>query len=737
MNLFTELKRRNVFRVGIAYAVAAWLLVQIADLALDVIGAEDWVLRSVVFLLALGFIPTVIFAWAFELTPEGIKREKDVNRDASITNVTAKKLDYVTIGLLIGAITVVGIDRFVPVGGRSAADESTDPRMALLQEDAAELDPNRAPSALPQETLPKQNQPPPKSVAVLPFVNMSEDANNEYFSDGISEEILNALAKVTDLKVAGRTSSFAFKGHNQDLREIGTALNVSHILEGSVRKAGNRVRVTAQLIKADDGYHVWSENYDRELDDIFAIQDEISAAILQQLKAHLMGEDIPTVARTDSEAYDLYLLASQRIYERNQPSLQMASDLLSKAIKIDPEYAPAFSQLGIATLLLSSENYGELLPEEAHSKAKDLFDRAMQLDPEQAEAMAGMGLWNMNSQLDYASAIQWLERALAINPNLTNASVWLASALSEQGELKRNIEILQQTFARDPLHPPTYNNIAQEMSVAGRFDEARALLTNLKKFLPSDSGLIASLGKVEAFAGNWAEADRKLTEAVELEPLNFVDRLWWSASALASRQYERVAESGTPNWKSVALDHLGRTEEALLIGEKWVNAGNTPEFQMTVLNRRGRFQETVEFVESRWPDLDSLERAFPNRSGLGAELLLTLAQAYSRVGNQQKFDDVMQRARDSLQQQVDQGARNWILENSRAMLAMLEGDQEGALSSLGSVVDMGGLPQTDYRGEFSVFAPLSGDPRFEAVMQRMQAKLDLERANLGLPPGSI
>jgi len=723
MSLFEELKRRNVFRVGIAYIVAAWLLVQIAGMAFDILGLGDGLLRGVAVLLALGFIPAVIFAWAFELTPEGIKREKEVNRDASITSVTAKKLDYITIALVLGAVLVVAVDRMSPQGD-TPSEMGSEPFSGNY---------TKANESSAKE---KGSDPISKSIAVLPFVNMSEDANNEYFSDGISEEILNALAKVTDLKVAGRTSSFAFKGQNQDLREIGAALNVSHILEGSVRKAGNRVRVTAQLIKVDDGYHVWSENYDRELDDIFAIQDEISAAILGQLKAHLIGGEAVTVARTDSQAYDLYLLAGQRIYERNEASLQMASKLLNEAISIDPNYAPAYAQLGIATLLLSENNYGSIPVAEAYTRSKSLLDRALELDPQQAEAMAGLGLHAQNALLDYDLSIQWLEKALAINPNLTNASVWLAIALGEQGNLQRNLETLEQAFARDPLHPATFNNYGQELASAGRVDEARTALNELKRFLPSDASLTATLGKIEVFAGNWAESDRLLTEAVEREPLNFVDRLWFSSVALGTAQYERVAEIGANNFKSLALDHLGRTEEAIRLADQWVSEGNSPGIVLDILVRHGRFQEAITYIETRWPSLDALEKAFPERNGYGAELLVLLAKAYGQAGNEDSFNDAMRRAGAALEQQVREGGDNWILHASRAHFAMLGGDHDGALELLTKAVDMGGLPRIDLRGEYSDFAPLHGDPRFEAVMERMNKRLNAERAKLGLDPVS-
>ena len=246
--LFEELKRRNVFKVGTAYVVLAWLLAQITDVFLEPFGAPDWVIKSILLVLLAGFPLALFFAWAFEMTPEGIKKEKDVDRSQSITNETGQKLNLAIIFILVLALGYFAFDKF-----------------ALAPERDAEL--VRATEIAQAE--PAQTASAEKSIAVLPFVNMSEDAGNEYFSDGISEEILNSLAKVKELKVAGRTSSFAFKGQNQDLRQIGDALGVNHILEGSVRKAGTTVRITAQLIQVDDGFHLWSDTYDRELTDIF------------------------------------------------------------------------------------------------------------------------------------------------------------------------------------------------------------------------------------------------------------------------------------------------------------------------------------------------------------------------------------------------------------------------------------------------------------------------------------
>ncbi|HET6563930.1 MAG TPA: hypothetical protein VFG52_00845, partial [Xanthomonadales bacterium] len=272
LSFLEELKRRNVVRVGVVYLIAAWLLAQVADLMLENFNAPEWVIQSILVVLIIGFPIALIFAWAFELTPEGIKKEKDVDRSQSITPQTGRKLDFMIIGILAIALAYfIWESRFESTESDMPATSTVIPAQSGIQEPSSEAIVASAESpAIAAEAS-------AKSIAVLPFVNMSSDPEQEYFSDGISEEILNSLAKVKELKVAGRTSSFAFKGENQDLRQVGETLGVANILEGSVRKSGNKVRITAQLIQVDDGFHLWSESYDRELTDVFAIQDEISS----------------------------------------------------------------------------------------------------------------------------------------------------------------------------------------------------------------------------------------------------------------------------------------------------------------------------------------------------------------------------------------------------------------------------------------------------------------------------
>jgi TolB-like protein/Flp pilus assembly protein TadD len=726
MSLFEELKRRNVFRVGIAYIVASWLLVQIADLALDVIGAEDWVLRSVVMLLALGFIPVIIFAWAFELTPEGIKREAEVNRTESITNVTAKKLDFVTIGLLLAVVAVVAVDRMLPQDLDDKPDKTGSENH--FQQNTEQS------TTKPDENGSLTATAPEKSIAVLPFVNMSSDPEQEFFSDGISEEILNALARVKDLQVAGRTSSFAFKGQNQDLRQIGETLGVTNILEGSVRKSGNTVRITAQLIRVDNGFHLWSDTYDRELDNVFAIQDEIAQAILEEMKATLLGDEQFVSTHTQTVAYENYLLARQRIYDRTESSLKLAVAALEEAIEADPNYAPALAQLGIAYMLLSEENYGDIPNTEAGAKAKQLIDRALELDPQLADAMAAKGLHASNFELKHDEAIEWLEGALAINPSLANASIWLALTLEIKGQVQEAIRIYEASYQRDPLNTVTRNNLVVDYNNTGQFERSLALIERAKEDIGDNPELLKSEADTRLTQGEFASSVRLAEEAYRARPLNNPGMLVLGFSYLSLLENERALQVNTPRVRIQALHQLGRSEEAIILGYEQAAGGRVwPEF-FTVLVENGEYAKLVEFVESRWENLDAFEADYPERDAIGCFLMGFIAQSYGQLGQEAKFDDAMKRFKASLDHQLSQGANNPFFHFSRAVHAMLAGDQESAIELLETVFANGiGLNINDPKA-WPVFAPLNGDPRYEQAKKNLMDKINSEREKLGWEP---
>jgi len=400
MPLFAELRRRNVFRVAAAYAVVGWLLVEVASVVLTTFKAPEWVMQAFTLLVILGFPLALIFAWAFELTPEGIKREKDFEPGKSITRQTGRKLDFAIIGLLALAVIYLAVDKFALQAGR----EQTEPIAFAVQ--TAE--------AVGQE----------KSIAVLPFVNMSADPENEYFSDGVSEEILNRLSQAPGLRVTGRTSSFQFKGENRDLREIGKKLGVAYVLEGSVRRQGNRVRITAQLVASGDGSHLWSQSYDRKLDDVFAIQDEIAEEVVGALDIVLDEDARRRMQQAGVRNVDAFI-AYQRGNKVFNHAHGEAGDILAElanamvhydeAIRLEPNFAAAHlkrSDYYIHTLMTpDSEPDG---PSAALTAIRNSLDRAFESarDP-QRKAIIDVDRVLFSD--DWRSLKQKIERALAFN----------------------------------------------------------------------------------------------------------------------------------------------------------------------------------------------------------------------------------------------------------------------------------------------------------------------------------
>ena len=720
MSLFNELKRRNVFKVTIAYIVMAWLVMQVADVILNNIAAPGWVFHVLLLFLAIGLPFAVFFAWAFELTPEGLKRENEVDRTHSITPKTGRKLDFLIIGVLVLSLGYFAYDKFVLSAGRDTALVEATTQSVTDQ------------TVTEQAIIESDN-----SIAVLPFVNMSDDAGNEYFSDGISEEILNALAKVEGLKVAGRTSSFTFKDRNEDLRTIGEALGVSHILEGSVRKAGIKVRITAQLVKADDGFHLWSDTYDRELTDVFAIQDEIAQAIFDQLKVHLTGEqgDIQFAAsHADPEAFDLYLEAKQKIYMRKRAPLEEAAELMDRSIAIDPGYAPAYAQRGITDILLSDKQYGTIPAAAAIEQAKIMLDQALLLDPESAEAWAGRGLY-LTSMGDHEKASEALRRALAINPNLVNARSWLASALYLAGDLDGSFRARQEVLVRDPLYLPGIYNLLDDYFLYGDIEKAQALLDRVKPYMPASTILTFYEGVLHFVAGRVADSLPYFESAVEMEPENQFMKGSFSRALLLSWQNERLAEVGLDRYRVYALMRLDRLEEASMLAWEMAANDNNIKGLFRLLMAQGRCVELIEYVESRWPDLKAFEVDFLERDGWSEDNYLGLiAFCYQRLGNQEKFQEALLRFNAALDYQRHIGANNHWFAFAEAVSAVLAGDHETAMNKLERAFEGGFTVNPKLSRAWPMFAPLDGDPRFEAIMNRMVEHLNSERTKMGLVP---
>ena len=442
------------------HVIASWLLLQVIGVLSSLLPVPEWAGSLVVMLLMLGFIPALIFSWVYEMTPEGLRRDKDVARSQSITLQTGHKINVVILVTAALAIGTVIMDRLIP--------ETTAP----VVESAVVDEPPATKDAEPSQLAAAMLAPVPnRSIAVLQFVNMSSDVEQEHFSDGLSEELLSLLAKVAELRVAARTSSFSFKGQHLEIREIAERLQVALVLAGSVRKSGNQMRITAQLIQADGGYHLWSETYVRKLDDIFVIQDEIAAKVVERLKVTLLGEAPKTVG-TDPEAYVLVLQARYLARRSTPEGWIQAIELYQKALAVAPHYAAAWAGLGDA---YGGQAFGAIVPfQEGFRRARKAVDRALEIDPNYAPAHAQLGLIANTVDGDSAAAARHYERAPMLAPTDTGTLRDAAAQVRRLGRLDESIAMRQYVTARDPVDPTAHHNLDLAYLWSGRVNDAIA-----------------------------------------------------------------------------------------------------------------------------------------------------------------------------------------------------------------------------------------------------------------------
>jgi len=455
MSLISELRRRNVFRMALLYGVAAWLVMQVAEVLIALAPLPGWTGQAVLGVLAIGFPIALIFAWVYEITPEGVKLEKDVDRSASITHITGRRMDFIVIAILAAAVIVFAYDKWWLNSGKDVF------------------------------------LPPHNSIAVLAFADMSPNAGQEYFSDGISEELLGLLAKIPELRVISRTSAFSYKGKDVRLTEVARELNVAHILEGSIRKTGNQVRITAQLIETQSDTHLWSETYDRTLDDIFAIQDEIAAEVVDQLKITLLGTT-PIVDETDPEAYAIILQARYLSRQGSPSDWERAIAMIEQALAIDPGYAAAWDSL--ASIYVNQTDNSLRPVDEGYALARKATNQALALDPLYARAHARLGWIATHYQRDLAAAAQHYERALALEPTNTSIIFSAASLAESLGRLELTIALEEYALARDPLDAVANNNQGDSYLSAGRLDEAIASFRTALTLSPAYIGAQYRIG---------------------------------------------------------------------------------------------------------------------------------------------------------------------------------------------------------------------------------------------------
>lgn len=500
MSFLAELKRRNVIRMAGLYLVGAWLVTQVAGTVLPMFGAPGWVPRTIVIVLAIGFIPALAFAWIFELTPEGIKRDEDVPQEKSIAPQTAQRMNRMIIAMLMLALVYFGLDKFV----------LSPRRAAVVAEAGAESAVGRAIPATATAIVAEIDAAPvaDNSIAVLPFVDMSQARDQEYFSDGLSEELLNQLAQIPQLRVIARTSSFSFKGKTVDVAEIARALKVAHVLEGSVRKSGNTLRITAQLIRTADSSHLWSQTYDRDLTDIFKVQDEISTEVVSALKLKLLpGKQPDNMQRTrNPAAYEQFLIGKDAYRVGGRPSVESALGSMKRAIALDPDYANAYAQLG--NLEANMADFAET-PEQREAtiaRALAATDRAIVLAPDLADGYTWRGSLRYRMRFDWKGAQADTARALALAPNDASVLSNYAAVAFTLGQREQALAALREAVASDPLSDSSWTALGRYLDGSGRTEEAQQAFKRALEINPAQNWSNFLLGNLLLRQGHVDEA---------------------------------------------------------------------------------------------------------------------------------------------------------------------------------------------------------------------------------------
>ena len=717
MSFFKELKRRNVFKVAAAYIIIGWLIMQAGEVMGPALRLPEWVNSLLAFFLILGFPLAMFFAWAFELTPDGLKKEKDVDHSKSITPNTGRKLDFTIIGLLVLTLGYFGFDKLVLSPAREIAlIEAT--TKTVTEQASAE-----------SEVLTGAN----KSIAVLPFVNMSNDPDQEYFSDGISEELLSVMGQFPGLRVAARTSSFQFKGQNEDIADIARQLGVNHVLEGSVRKSGNRLRITAQLIEAISGFQLWSETYDRELNDVFAIQDEISASIGNALKIELQlsSEGVPASlpfipAAASVQAYEYYLKGRQLLNQRSRAGIEEAVTTLQRSLELDERYAPSHAQLAIAIALLKEGggSYGDLSMGEVLERAVPHLNRAFELDPNLAEAFGAKALL-ASFQLDYPAALEYSKKALELNPSYVDVINWRYVVFLNTGRWAQAAETMDQMIALDPLSIVVRANYTYLLARTGHVDEAERIADDIEKLSSSASYMVRGLISAD-YLGELTESSRWYLKFLELDPDNgfILHRLAKNFAAVNEFDEARRLSPDSGWWINAVQQRwneaITQARQRFLSDNSKYSVGRI--YMANVLHMSGQLAA----AQSIYEDLLVTTGGYALFDSGNSSIMPTARMAFGRLAadNPNGAEELLEMVRQDFRRRKQVGIYDSYMLRAAAMVAAIEGDREQVLTSLNDAIDAG--LREDFIFREPAMAVYFTDPEFQALATRLDVILEQE-----------
>jgi len=631
MSFFNELKRRNVFKVGVAYAVAAWILLQMIDVVGNILALPEWVPKFMLLLLVVGLVPALIFAWAYEMTPDGVKREKDVDRSQSIAPQTGKKLNNTILVMMALAIAYLLFDKFSAPAqpGSDHFSQQTSDQTTDANEKSA-LTPVEAIAQASNEAAPTISR---QSIAVLPFDNRSRNVDDEYFTEGIHDDLLTNLARIASLKVISRTSVSRYKDTDKSIPQIAAELGVATVMEGAVQRSGNTVRINVQLIDANTDEHLWAEIFDRELtaENLFTIQSEISQKIADALEAKLSPEetqrlnDFPTQSM---EAYNAYLRGRQLLPQRNALGLEQALEAFGEAVKLDPGFALAW--VGIADSAILLRTHGSIDTEKQIQIIENAVGRALNIDPNLGEAYASKGaLLETVGQREQAETAY--KRAIELSPNYATAYQWYAELIDDTNDrLQEALTLFNKATQLDPLSAIVKQGTAGLYARMGRYVEAEAAYRQLLAAYPDfSSGMRDMAWKLYGLGlGKLDEAIILNQAALRIDPGRF--------GSLAAEAYF---------WSG-----LGDYQNAQLLYPKMeaLDAANDllPRVRARLARLQGRYAASKEeglFLSRKSNNLDAQRAAFSvlARSGAFAQAREILSKYEPRYFDPEQWPGIM------------------------------------------------------------------------------------------------
>jgi len=724
MSFFAELKRRNVVKVAMLYLVASWVILQVADVLFDAMELPSTWVRGILAVLILGFPIVLVVSWVYEMTPEGIKREKDIDRSQSITPQTGRKVSILTVVLLVVAIAIVVTDRFVP---RSAAPVAT--------ETAETGGPPAAPD--PAQLAAEKFAPPlDRSVAVLPFANRSAREEDAYFVDGIHDDILTQLARIGSLTVISRTSVEKFRNSSQSMKEIGAILGVKTILEGGVQRAGDRVRINVQLIDVDTDAHLWAETYDRELTtaNIFAIQSEISQSIAESLKATLSPEEkaqIETAQTGNMAALEAYFRGRQAMAKRTSASLAEAELQFKKAIEFDPEYALAY--VALADTYSLQAGYSGLPENEYKALAEPLIDKALALNDSLGEAyISQVGL----RQVDDANTEALYRKGIALAPSYVSGHQWYGNFLSRTGRHAEALAELEEAARLDPLSAIVRIGIGGANERLGRLREARDDYLAALRIDPDFAVAHNSLALLAVFTGHLDEAVVQIRKAVALDPGNpnnhQVLAVLWDVLGSAPQADRAIPgiESVDPSgyfsaWASAFIyANRGDLPAARIQADKAIALNPDDPMMLFILGLSDLDAGHPEIAVSRFEEaLPTLADAQdPVVDITNYDTAIRFAYLLRSAGEKERADLLLERALAVTETMPRMGPSGYG--SADVKIYALQGQKERALGALRLAVDEGWLL---IFGSDRELEPLHDEPEYQSIVAEIDAELAAQR----------